>query len=396
MRTGPTPRYCPKWLASVLSHQGKCPKWFVAFAFLVCSFLLAGGAYARATTLIDAVPDFGIYQQNFLGWYVTLFGTQNAVRRSVHHIQDKTGFVLRHICRVDVSNTSDNYRHKQLSRQSHILNAIFNSARLNRKAHSFWNAFFRKDRKAVSFFSNRSPGQSIANNLLTGNDAKMGFCHRNDAVNFNIQCGGTSKIFKLELNDESASFGPNREGVHRHWVSNRNPGTLLSPEGLVSSFEREFLQIKDNNSSNRDDRHYGSPISQVSRILFFFGFFASFAGAFYAIKSAMYGDWKLPFSILLGLIAVGLVWQGIRLLAAIDQTSSSLTFSVPIATRDASKNVAENVPRLILLAMDASVSFRPCFLSRSASSRYPMSARANSAFSNRLARSSHKGVCGPS
>ena len=41
---------------------------------------------------------------------------------------------------------------------------------------------------------------------------------------------------------------------------------------------------------------------------------------------------------------------------------------------DASKNVAENVPRLILLAMLASVSFIPCFVSRSASSRYPISA----------------------
>jgi hypothetical protein len=57
------------------------------------------------------------------------------------------------------------------------------------------------------------------------------------------------------------------------------------------------------------------------------------------------------------------------------QTSSSLTVFAPIAVSDASKNVAENVPRLILFAMLASVSFIPCFLSRSASSRYPMSAR---------------------
>jgi hypothetical protein len=38
---------------------------------------------------------------------------------------------------------------------------------------------------------------------------------------------------------------------------------------------------------------------------------------------------------------------------------------------DASKNVAENVPRLILLAILASDSFIPCFFSRSANSRYP-------------------------
>src|SRR3954447_14978871 len=56
--------------------------------------------------------------------------------------------------------------------------------------------------------------------------------------------------------------------------------------------------------------------------------------------------------------------------------------------RAASMNVAENVPRLTLLAMDASVSCIPCFFIRSASSRYPTSARFNSAFKNRLARSS--------
>lgn len=50
---------------------------------------------------------------------------------------------------------------------------------------------------------------------------------------------------------------------------------------------------------------------------------------------------------------------------------SSLTVSASIAINDASKNVAENVPRLILFAMLASVSFNPCFAKRSASSRYP-------------------------
>src|SRR3954468_140296 len=68
--------------------------------------------------------------------------------------------------------------------------------------------------------------------------------------------------------------------------------------------------------------------------------------------------------------------------------SSSLTTSAPIAMRAASMNVAENVPRLTLLAMDASVSCIPCFFMRSASSRYPTSARFNSAFRNRFARSS--------
>jgi hypothetical protein len=58
------------------------------------------------------------------------------------------------------------------------------------------------------------------------------------------------------------------------------------------------------------------------------------------------------------------------------QMSSSRIVSASIATSDASKNVAENVPRLILLAIDASVSFMPYFLSRSANSRYPTPARA--------------------
>ena len=62
-----------------------------------------------------------------------------------------------------------------------------------------------------------------------------------------------------------------------------------------------------------------------------------------------------------------------------------------MAFSDTSKNVAENVPRLILFAMLASVSFSPCFASRSASSRYPTSARANSAFRKRFARSSQEG-----
>jgi hypothetical protein len=57
--------------------------------------------------------------------------------------------------------------------------------------------------------------------------------------------------------------------------------------------------------------------------------------------------------------------------------SSNLTVWEPIAMSDANKNVAENVPRLILFAMLASVSFRPHFFSRSANSRYPTSARAD-------------------
>lgn len=52
-----------------------------------------------------------------------------------------------------------------------------------------------------------------------------------------------------------------------------------------------------------------------------------------------------------------------------DQISSSLTVSEPIAISDASRNVAENVPRLILLAIEASVSCSPCFLSRSSSAK---------------------------
>lgn len=76
------------------------------------------------------------------------------------------------------------------------------------------------------------------------------------------------------------------------------------------------------------------------------------------------------------------------------QISSSFRLGASIALSDASKNVAENVPRLILLAMLASVSRMPCFASRSASSLYPISARANSAFKNRRARSSHEGGLG--
>ena len=77
------------------------------------------------------------------------------------------------------------------------------------------------------------------------------------------------------------------------------------------------------------------------------------------------------------------------------QMSSNLTVSASIAMSDANRNVAENVPRLILLAMLASVSVRPCFFSRSASSRYPTSARASSALRNRFARSSQEGVLLP-
>ena len=40
------------------------------------------------------------------------------------------------------------------------------------------------------------------------------------------------------------------------------------------------------------------------------------------------------------------------------QTPSNRTLSTSIAFSDASKNVAENVPRLILFAMLASVSFK--------------------------------------
>ena len=80
-----------------------------------------------------------------------------------------------------------------------------------------------------------------------------------------------------------------------------------------------------------------------------------------------------------------------RALNSKNQISSSRIVSAPIATSDASRNVAENVPRLILLAIDASVSCKPCFLSRWAKSRYPTSARASSAFKSRLARSSQEG-----
>jgi len=53
--------------------------------------------------------------------------------------------------------------------------------------------------------------------------------------------------------------------------------------------------------------------------------------------------------------------------------SSKLNCSRSIALSDASKNVAENVRRLILFAMLATVSFKPCFSNCSASSRYPIS-----------------------
>ena len=82
-------------------------------------------------------------------------------------------------------------------------------------------------------------------------------------------------------------------------------------------------------------------------------------------------------------------YQGSEIIAlsasADRQTVSNRTTSASIALSDASKNVAENVPRLILFAMLASVSFSPCFSSRSASSRYPTSARASSAFRKRFA-----------
>ena len=48
------------------------------------------------------------------------------------------------------------------------------------------------------------------------------------------------------------------------------------------------------------------------------------------------------------------------------QILSNRTLSASIAFNEASKNVAENVPLLILFAMLASVSLRPCFASRSA------------------------------
>lgn len=43
------------------------------------------------------------------------------------------------------------------------------------------------------------------------------------------------------------------------------------------------------------------------------------------------------------------------------QTSSTLRLSAPIAMSEARKNVAENVPRLILFAMLASVFFIRAF-----------------------------------
>jgi len=48
-------------------------------------------------------------------------------------------------------------------------------------------------------------------------------------------------------------------------------------------------------------------------------------------------------------------------------TVSNRTTSASIAFSVANKNVAENVPRLILFAMLASVSYSPCRASRSAS-----------------------------
>src|ERR1700723_1772806 len=77
--------------------------------------------------------------------------------------------------------------------------------------------------------------------------------------------------------------------------------------------------------------------------------------------------------------------------AFVTQISSNRTISASIAISDANKNVAGNVPRLILLAMLASVSDMPCFFSRSESPRYQTSARASSALRNRLARSSQEG-----
>jgi hypothetical protein len=47
------------------------------------------------------------------------------------------------------------------------------------------------------------------------------------------------------------------------------------------------------------------------------------------------------------------------------QISSSRTVPASMAMSDTSRNAAENVPRLILLAMLASDSFMPCFFSRS-------------------------------
>jgi hypothetical protein len=84
-------------------------------------------------------------------------------------------------------------------------------------------------------------------------------------------------------------------------------------------------------------------------------------------------------------------WQVAGVFAALGapakgQTASSLIASAPIAFNVANKNVPENVARLILFSMLASVSFSPYFASRSASSRYPISARANSTFRNRFTR----------
>jgi hypothetical protein len=54
-----------------------------------------------------------------------------------------------------------------------------------------------------------------------------------------------------------------------------------------------------------------------------------------------------------------------------DQTVSSLMASASIAFSVANRNVAENVPRLILFAMLASVSFNPCSASRSELGQHP-------------------------
>jgi len=52
----------------------------------------------------------------------------------------------------------------------------------------------------------------------------------------------------------------------------------------------------------------------------------------------------------------------------------------------ASMNVAENVPRLSLLVIEASVSLKPCFLSRLASSTYVTSPSRSFRFRNAAAR----------
>jgi hypothetical protein len=86
-----------------------------------------------------------------------------------------------------------------------------------------------------------------------------------------------------------------------------------------------------------------------------------------------------------------------RRLAAADRCSENKSINLNVtqgyllaaySDQGREKKRAENVPWLILFAMLASVSFIPCFLSRSANSRHPTSARASSAFRNRLAHSS--------